>query len=48
MPDGQGKIFRQIDAKAGVEFRGYWNQAFFTPHIPHTVLYTGVSSSGDV
>lgn len=48
MPDGQGKIFRQIDAKAGVEFRGYWNQAFFTPHLSHTVLYTGVSSSGDV
>lgn len=48
MPDGQGKIFRQIDAKAGVEFRSYWNQSFFTATPSHTVLYTGVSSSGDV
>lgn len=48
MPDGQGKIFRQLDSKAGVEFRAYWNQSFFTPHPAYTVLYTGITSSGDV
>ncbi len=48
MPDGQGKIFRQIDAKAGVEFRAYWNQSFFTPHPAYCVHLSGITSSGDV
>jgi len=48
MPDGQGKIFRQLDTKAGVEFRAYWNQSFFTAHPSYMTLYTGISSSGDL
>lgn len=48
MPDGQGKIFRQLDSKAGVEFRAYYNQSFFTASPAFTVLYSGITSSGDV
>lgn len=47
MPD-HGKIFRHLDTKAGVEFRTYQNQTFFTPAPAHAVLLTGITSSGDV
>ena len=46
MPDGQGKIFRQLESKAGIEFRCYSNQSFFTPHPAWCVSYYGIIPTG--
>jgi hypothetical protein len=45
MPDGQGKIFRHLEDKAGLEIRCYWNQAWFTKRPAYCVKYTGIVPS---
>ena len=42
MPDGQGKIFRQLETKAGIEFRCYSNQSYFSAHPAWHVAYSGI------
>jgi hypothetical protein len=42
MPDGQGKIFRHLEDKAGLEIRCYWLQAFFTKRPAFCVKYSGI------
>jgi hypothetical protein len=45
MPDGQGKIFRHLENKAGLEIRNYWLQGFFTNRPAFTVKYYGITPS---
>jgi hypothetical protein len=45
MPDGQGKIFRHLEDKAGLEIRCYWLQAFFCKRPAYCVRYTGIVPS---
>lgn len=45
MPDGQGKIFRHLEDKAGLEIRGYYLQAPFCNRPAFCVKYTGIVPS---
>lgn len=45
MPDGQGKIFRHLEDKAGLEIRCYWLQAWFCKRPAFCVKYTGITPS---
>lgn len=44
---GYGKMFRELEDYAGVEFRVYWDQAFFCKHPSYMVLYTGIRNATD-